>query len=133
MMAQRHNYTPVAGSEHHHPKEHKKMKPAADEEMTMVALILGRREGARMRDVVDLMPGTKGAEKKPSRKEIAERRGADPQEMKIVEKFARAHHLEIIESHPGRRAVVMRGKVEDINKAFGVTKGLISTPALKLC
>ena len=132
-MAQRNNYKQLAGSEHRHPKEHKKMKPAAGMEMTMVALIFGRREGARMRDLVDFMPGMKSAEKKPNRKEFAESHGADPQEMKIVEKFARAHHLEIVESHPARRAVVMRGKVEDINKAFGVAKGLIFPSALKLC
>ena len=118
-MAQRNNYKQLAGSEHRHPKEHKKMKPTEGEEMTMVTLILRRREGA-MPDLVDFMPGMKGAEKKPNRKEFAESHGADPQEMKIVEKFARAHHLEIVESHPARRAVVMRGKVEDINKAFGL-------------
>ncbi len=56
-----------------------------------------------------------------SRVEFADAYGADPADVQKVEAFARAHGLTVVESSSGRRSVVLRGTVAQLNAAFGVT------------
>jgi kumamolisin len=55
-----------------------------------------------------------------SRAELAERRGAAPDEVAAVEDFARASGLEILEVDPAGRRVRVRGHADAIGAAFGV-------------
>jgi kumamolisin len=69
-------------------------------------------------------PGAPGApgpgEPFLTRQELAERRGAVPEEVTAVEDFARASGLEILEVDPAGRRVRVRGQADAIGAAFGV-------------
>lgn len=56
-----------------------------------------------------------------SREEFAAAYGADPSDLASVEKFAREHGLEVVESSQARRTVRLAGRAEDVAAAFGVT------------
>jgi kumamolisin len=56
----------------------------------------------------------------PTHEAFAATHGADPKEMEQVAAFARSNGLNVIESQPARRSVVVRGTVEAINSAFAV-------------
>lgn len=56
-----------------------------------------------------------------TREEYAAQYGAVPSDIAAVEKFARAHGLEIVQSDAARRTVVLRGTVAQMNDAFGVS------------
>ena len=45
----------------------------------------------------------------------------DAKELEQVAAFAQSHGLKVVESHQGRRCVVVNGTVAEINKAFDVT------------
>lgn len=55
-----------------------------------------------------------------SREELSELRGANPQDIARVEEFANRHHLSVANSNPGARTVTLRGKLGDLQDAFGV-------------
>lgn len=67
-----------------------------------------------------------------TRDEFAERFGADPEDLKKVEEFARAHGLEVVEASGPRRTVVLSGSIGDVSAAFGVDLGLYEHPKLGL-
>ena len=56
-----------------------------------------------------------------TREEFAASYGANPEDIGRVEAFARAHHLDVLESSVARRTVRVEGRVADIDEAFGVT------------
>ncbi|MGD0260968.1 MAG: S53 family peptidase [Verrucomicrobiota bacterium] len=53
-----------------------------------------------------------------SREEFVATRGADPADIAIVDAFAHAHNLTVVETHPGRRAVRLSGTIADLTSAF---------------
>jgi kumamolisin len=53
-----------------------------------------------------------------SREEWAERYGADPRDVEAVEQFARRYGLKVTDVDRGRRAVTLRGSVQDVAAAF---------------
>lgn len=55
-----------------------------------------------------------------TREELAERRGAKPEDIQRVQTFARNHNLSVIEADPARRTVKLRGTLADLQAAFGV-------------
>jgi kumamolisin len=55
-----------------------------------------------------------------AREDFAARRGARPDDLAAVAAFARGHDLEVVESDPARRSVVLSGTVAAFNAAFGV-------------
>src|SRR3954447_8597831 len=59
-----------------------------------------------------------------TRDEFAERFGADPEDLRKVEEFARAHGLEVVEASAPRRTVVLGGSIGDVSTAFGVDLAL---------
>lgn len=54
-----------------------------------------------------------------SRQEWAARYGASPQDLRAVEGFAAEYGLAVTSADAGRRAIVLRGTVEQISRAFG--------------
>jgi|GEM_PF-496386 len=120
-MALRAGYKAVQGSEHSFPKDHKELRASAGGEPITVTLILRRRpDGAKMRALSEFSADANASHQRPSREQFAAAHGADPKEMAQVEAFARTNGLEVVESHPGRRSVVVRGTVDAVNKAFAV-------------
>jgi len=55
-----------------------------------------------------------------SREEYAAQYGASDEDIAKVEAFATDHHLSIVESDKGRRSVVVKGRISDLEKAFQV-------------
>ncbi|GAB2563308.1 S53 family peptidase [Spirosoma aerophilum] len=55
-----------------------------------------------------------------SRTAYASQYGADPAIVKLVEEFASAYDLSLVESSPARRSVLLRGTVAQMEQAFGV-------------
>ncbi len=114
-------YKAIQGSDHAFPKDHQELKASAGAEQITVTLILRRRtDGAKMRALSEFAADANASHQRPTREQFAAAHGADPKEMAQVEAFARANGLEVVESHPGRRSVVVRGTVDAINKAFAV-------------
>jgi kumamolisin len=55
-----------------------------------------------------------------SREQLAEIRGASPEDVARVKAFANYYGLEVVKSDPAARSVTVRGKIECLEKAFGV-------------
>ena len=56
-----------------------------------------------------------------TREEYAAAYGADPADLQAVGDFARAHHLEVVESSQARRTVRLAGTADAVADALGVT------------
>lgn len=59
-------------------------------------------------------------DKPMTREEFAASYGADPNDLASVERFAREHGLEVLESSQPRRTVRLGGRAADVARAFGV-------------
>ena len=55
-----------------------------------------------------------------SREAFAASYGANPDDLRTVEAFARAHGLEVLESNQARRSIGLRGTARALGEAFGV-------------
>jgi kumamolisin len=55
-----------------------------------------------------------------AREDFAARHGAHPDDLAAVQAFARGHDLDVVETDPARRSVVLSGTVAAFNAAFGV-------------
>ena len=55
-----------------------------------------------------------------TREEYAAQYGASDDDIAQVETFAAAHHLAVVESDKGRRSIVLKGRISDLEKAFQV-------------
>jgi kumamolisin len=115
------DYKPVTGTEHKHPAGHTALSPTAGNEPVTATVILHRRQnGAKLRNLEDFSPESKASRTHISRSDFAAQHGADPKELAEVASFAKSHGLEVVESHAGRRSVVVRGSASAISKAFAV-------------
>ncbi len=82
-------------------------------EIVRVTVIL-RRKGAD-----PAVAGATGAPRQLSHQEFAQRHGADPADIALVEKFAHVSQLTIVESSARKRRVVLTGTAQSMSKAFG--------------
>jgi len=120
-MALPKGYKSLEGSEYPRPKDHKDLNPTAGKEPVMVTLIVRRQPGAPApRGVKEFSAKANGAKEPLSHAEFAAKYGADPKELGQVSEWARSQGLEVVESHPARRSVVVRGNADAVNKAFAV-------------
>lgn len=55
-----------------------------------------------------------------TREELADLRGAKPEDIQRVESFAQDHHLIVTQVDPASRTVEIRGTLADLQTAFGV-------------
>jgi len=55
-----------------------------------------------------------------TRQQLADRHGADQRDIERVHLFASNHHLDVVHTNIARRAIVLSGRVADLNRAFGV-------------
>jgi kumamolisin len=121
-MAASQDYTPLKGSEHQHPAHHKSLNPTSGDETVTVTMILRRKPGGpKMRGLDDFAARRGMAHAASTHAKYASDHGADPKELEQVAAFAQSHGLRVVESHQGRRSVVVSGTVAAINKAFDVT------------
>lgn len=112
-------YRRLAGSERKPMPGARNVGPADSSEQISVTIVVRRR------DAGEPQPHT-GA--KLSREEFSAKFGAAEEDMRLVEDFARSHGLEVVESHPSRRTVIVVGTVDAMSKAFGVQLHRFESP-----
>jgi kumamolisin len=114
-------FKPVKGSKHAIPKEHKLLKATSAREVIMVTLILRRRKGGpKLREVKDFSAKVNAVREPVDRERFIANHGADPNEIEQVVAFAKSNGLEVVETNPGARSVVLRGTAAKLDKAFDV-------------
>jgi len=122
-MASPVGYLPVEGTERQRRPDHKQLATMSESEPIQVTMIVRRRPDGSAKRMAE------GKGTRPiSRDEFRETHGADPNELNEVASFATSLGLTVIESNPSRRAVVVRGKAADFDRAFGVTLHDYQTP-----
>lgn len=115
------SYRALKKSEHNHPEGHRFLRKTPNDIPVTVTLVLRRRpDGEKFRKSEEVSVRSRPLHKYIKRSKFAAVRGADPKELKEVAQFARSVGLKILEKHPARRTVVVRGTTAVINNAFGV-------------
>jgi kumamolisin len=116
------DYKAVKGTEHIHPEDHKFLHPTSDTGGLITATVIVRRrtDGEKLKGLSDFSAASRPARPRPTREQFAAQHGADPKEMDEVAAFAKSHGLKVLETHPGRRSVVVQGTPSAINKAFAI-------------
>ncbi len=115
-------YQRLEGSERDAAPKARLLDLAGANEIVTVTLIVRRRpDGPPLRDFDYFQRVPPSARKILSNREFEETYGAAQEDLDSVVEFARAHALEIVESHRGRRSVVVRGTATQMNVAFAVT------------
>src|ERR1700722_4208945 len=98
------HYVPLTHSEHTHPAGNVQLGAADTGQLITATLILRRNPGGEPMKGLDYFQHTPLSLIRP-----------------IAHKdFAAAHQLEVIESSAARRSVVVRGTVDQVNKAFAI-------------
>jgi hypothetical protein len=81
-MATSQGYTPLKGSEHHHPANHKTLNPTAGHKTVTVTMILRRKPGGpKMRGLEDFAGRQGAANAASTHAKYASDHGADPKEL----------------------------------------------------
>src|SRR5215469_5709275 len=123
-----HGYKTIDGTQHSRPAGHQVLQPTAGDQEVTVTVMLRRRRDAKPREFKDFSADARAHRVRPPRADIEQANGADPQELKQVEAFAKLHGLTVVQSHQARRSVVLSGSASAINKAFGVELHDIQSP-----
>src|SRR5271170_449903 len=110
-MATPQGYTPLLHSEHSQPADHTMLQATAGNELVTATLVLRRRQdGKKIRGLSEFPAQSLATGLPVSREEFVANHGANPTDLDQVAKFARSNDLEVLETHPARRSVVVRGK-----------------------
>ena len=117
----RRGYVTLKGSRHPHPEKHRKLGPTDGSEEITVTVLLRRRRGSKPKTVADFCRNVTAGRVAPSRTRFANMHGADPEDLKAVADFARAHGFAVLSTHKARRAVLLRGSAAALNAAFNLT------------
>jgi kumamolisin len=104
--------TPVPGS--------RALGPADPKERLEATLLIRRRAGANLAARVAEIGDARAPARYFSRKEFANRFGADPADLVAVREFAAANHLTVVQEDAARRTMVLSGTVAQFNSAFKV-------------
>jgi len=116
------DYKPLKGTEHTHPEDHKFLNPTSDTSGPITATVIVRRrpDGEKLKGMAEFSARSRSPQPRLSRAEFEDRHGADPKELEEVAAFAKSHGLKVLQTHAGRRSVVVQGTPSAINKAFAV-------------
>src|SRR5581483_946632 len=111
------NRTTLRGSERRSPSGAKHIGSVDPNETVRVSIIL-RRKGA------DPTIATAGAplqeQNQVTQADFAERHGANPEDIALVERFAHEYQLTLVETSAQKRRVHLTGTAAAMSKAFGV-------------
>ena len=99
-----------------------------NETMSVTISVRRRPDAEALPDSATVASGPLGEQKFLSRKEFAERFGAAPKDLKLVEDFGRAHGLTVLESSAAKRIVTLSGTVGQMSRAFAVKVGRYKSP-----
>ena len=114
---------PIPGSERSALPGARIVGPANPRERIQVTVLIRRHPSSMgITSMIEEMGARKPYERKDlSREEFAAAHGADPDDLKSVEAFAREYGLKIVETSAAQRRVVLSGTVAAMSVAFGVT------------
>jgi kumamolisin len=112
------SFRSLKGSTHPQPASSNVLRPAVNDETLTATLLLRRSPGHKVVKPDDFV-AAKSTRLTP--KDFTATRGAAASEMDAVTAFAKKAGLEVVEANPARRSIIVRGRVEDFNRAFGVT------------
>jgi len=118
------NYVRLKGSERHQPESSRYLGPLKSNRKFNVTIVLRRRpDGPPLPglEYYSALSATKHQRLPPE--DFADRYGADPADVAKVISFAESQGLRVVESHAGRRTVIVAGNAAQMDKAFGVTLG----------
>lgn len=115
------NRVALSGSEREPVEQVKDCGPVnPDEEAEITVQLRSRTEEAEFQKIVDQISAQPVGERKYlSREELADLRGADPADVARVEAFGKQHNLAVSASGAGSRTLTMRGRLGDLQQAFG--------------
>src|SRR6266699_6834730 len=111
---------PLAGSERMALPEARLIGPIDSQEPVSVSVLVRRRPSAPSLDAAATAGLSGTSRRRLARTEFAATYGADPADLARVEAFARARGLDVMESDPARRTVVLTGPAGAVAQAFGV-------------
>src|SRR5580698_7628189 len=115
------HYVPLTHSEHLHPAGYEQLgTPDAGEEITATLILRRNPEGQPMNGLDYFQHTPLSGIHHVAHKDFAATHGASTAEIREVIDFAHAHGLEVRESNAARRSVIVRGTVDQINKAFAI-------------
>jgi hypothetical protein len=117
-------YVELAGSERRASATARRLSPAEPTEEFTVTIVLRRRpDGQSLPTVEDFLNIPPSERPRMSQSEFASRYGASQEDIDAVTAFATDEGLAVVETNAARRTVVVRGTVEQMNRAFGVDLG----------
>src|SRR6202142_2465151 len=118
-MATRSSHVPIPGSEYVPLAGATAISPVDPRSIISVTIVVQSRRPAPElhsdRELAGLLPRDRTH---LSREEFESRHGAHADDLAQVERFARAHGFEIVESSVVRHCVVLRGSAGDFSKVF---------------
>ncbi|MGH9635155.1 MAG: S53 family peptidase, partial [Candidatus Angelobacter sp.] len=118
------SYQRIVGSERRPSPKAKLLGPADPNEKFTVTIVLRRRpDGPAIPDHDFFLTTPPQQRQRMSADEFASKYGALPVDIEKVVAFAKSQGLEIVETHPARRTVVVSGTVAQMSKAFAVSLG----------
>ena len=85
-----------------------------------VNLVLRRANAEEFENLMDALKSGNPLVHAISREEMAARYGADPGDIALIQEFAASHELRVTKINQATRTVVVSGRVDKINSAFGV-------------
>jgi len=104
----------LPGSDRRAPKNTKEFGSVQGDETVTITVIL-RRKGSEPAVAHGSAPQVR-----VTRLEFGDKRGADANDIALVEKFAHSAHLTVVETSVPKRRVILAGTANDVSKAFGV-------------
>jgi kumamolisin len=118
------SFVPLEGSERSPSPTASLVGPADPAEVLDATIVLRRRpDGPPLPDAESLAAEGRTGRDRMSSEEFARLYGASESDIADVVDFAQGYGLAVVETHPARRTVVVRGTVEQMARAFAVEFG----------
>ena len=116
-MTTRSFHVPISGSEYVPLAGSSAVSPVDPQSRISVTVVVrSRRPAPELHSDRELASRLPGQRQHLSREEFESRHGAHADDLAAVERFAREHGFEIIETSPARHCVVLRGKAGDFGR-----------------
>ena len=116
-----HSHVPIQGSEYIPLQGAKALGPVDPlEHLTVTVVVRPRRPAPSLHDDSSLATLLPRDRQYLSRDDFEARHGSHPDDFARIQRFAREHGLEVVETSPIRHAVVLQGTAADLSEAFHV-------------
>src|ERR1700716_3212597 len=128
-MAESERYTAVPGSERTPLPGTREIGPVDPNEEIQVSVLVRRRPGSSLGDLVDQMAVQPPGQRRYLKPEaLASQYGADPADLSTVAEGAGRHGLSLVEMNRLKRTVVLKGRLGEISSAFRVNLSICQGP-----